>query len=284
MTPPVHRPGVHTSLGDHEKRIRALERQRISPGSVNSIVLPYATAWAADQDPQTVTGNGELRFTNTDTNDPDGDVFEFHFAGSPDPQPDEIVFNLPGVYLCWGAVTWPDIDGISALTLLEPFQQIPVSYGFNHLDAFVSGSLVGDDQLSRALTTLTVHPTGGSVTLGVSFASDPPGSIPDLDIERRALTVVRLNDYVSEFQAPEGEGGGGDCVGGYCCDTSGNGLFYWDASSGSGTPSCESNPGGSWLVVATHPDGTWSQVGVGGERNGEGITCGPNGDWVDPGC
>ncbi len=81
----------------------------------------------------------------------------------------------------------------------------------------------------------------------------------------------------SELQGSSGGGGS------YECDTSGNGLFYWRADGGL-TPPCEANPGGSWLVVSTHQDGTYSMVGVGGSRNGESISCGPNPGYTDPGC
>jgi hypothetical protein len=287
MTPPIRRPDVHTSLGDHEKRLRALERQRLEPASIaQSTVLPHATAWSSNDEPQTITTgtNENLRFHHTDTNDANGDIFAFLFSGTPDPEPDEIVCGAPGTYLAWTSVEWPDVDDISAQTLLENIPQVPVAFSFVAFDYFTSGLLSDDPQLTRHATLLSVHDQFGTLTVNVGSSTNPPPNVPTaLDIGKRALTVVRLNDYVTDFVLPEGAGGGG-CAGGYCCTTDGNGNYYWDPTSGSGTPACETNPGGSWLCVATRQDGTFSFVGVGGERNGEGITCGPNADWVDPGC
>jgi hypothetical protein len=62
-----------------------------------------------------------------------------------------------------------------------------------------------------------------------------------------------------------GQGAYGN-YGAYAPDTSGNGLFAFKYTGG--IPF--SNPGGSWEVVSTSPDGRVSVVGRGGEKNGQG--------------
>lgn len=110
-----------------------------------------------------------------------------------------------------------------------------------------------------------------------------------LDIRFRPAFSGTVTDELGEDHSDWTDGewhtmnevaGGGGGGGGYTCSTDGNGLFYWQGP----MPACESNPGGSWLGVATHKDGTYSFVAVGGTRNGESIGCGPSPDYVDPGC